>query len=209
MGKARWIGLLLSAAVHAALLWGAGRGSGRKADYGIAPGRSSVAVEIVEGTAQAEPRPESPPPHSPSQPDPEAMAPTLPRKLPLSRSERPVKAHSAIARGKGVAGAGREAVTLRRAGGSAAQPDYLRNPPPVYPEASREKREQGTVLVRVLVSPRGTPQAVALDRSSGFGSLDRAALEAVRRWRFRAATSGGVPVASYAIVPIVFRLASN
>lgn len=62
------------------------------------------------------------------------------------------------------------------------------NRPPAYPVLARRLGYEGRVIVRVRVSPEGAAEEVALGESSGYASLDRAALEAVRGWRF---TSGG------------------
>lgn len=215
MERRRWIGLLVSVALHAGILLGTDAWIVKRAQYGLAQGENSVAVELVEGASEpvATPQP-LPQPEPVAKPAPEEMSqaverqPAAPQAMVQKETEKPPqKAHSVAGRGKGVSGAGKDAITLRRASGAtSAQPDYLNNPPPPYPEECRCQGQQGTVMVKVLVSPRGTAQSVALSRSSGFGPLDRAALEAVRRWRFRAATMGGIPIESYVLVPIRFVL---
>ncbi|MDC7709232.1 energy transducer TonB [Vogesella indigofera] len=67
---------------------------------------------------------------------------------------------------------------------------HLGNPRPVYPPLSIELGEAGAVGLRVAVSADGRAQEVSIARSSGFPRLDRAALQAVRNWRFRPATRG-------------------
>ena len=62
----------------------------------------------------------------------------------------------------------------------------------------------GTPRVCVDVSVDGAVEQAALAEGSGNRELDRAALDAVRRWHFKPATRNGQPVASQAIVPIVF-----
>ncbi|VVM07159.1 hypothetical protein MAMC_01459 [Methylacidimicrobium cyclopophantes] len=214
MERERWIGLLASAALHAGILLGLNGSIVHRAQYGMAQGENSVAVDLVEGASESEATPELPPqPQVLPKPAPEEMAQAIERKptpriVEHKESEKsPRSAQSVAARGKGVSGVGRDAITLRRASGTtSAQPDYLRNPPPPYPEECRCRGQQGTVVLKVLVSPHGAAESVAVSRSSGFGPLDRAALEAVRRWRFRAATIGGTPVESYVMVPIRFVL---
>jgi protein TonB len=83
---------------------------------------------------------------------------------------------------------------------------YLRNPPPGYPAAARRNGEEGTVTLRVLVSVEGAPRDVLLERSSGSGLLDAAALAAVKNWRFAPARRGGEAREAWVLVPIVFRL---
>ena len=83
---------------------------------------------------------------------------------------------------------------------------YLHNPPPVYPRRARRRHHQGLVLVEVQVGPDGRPLGVKLARSSGHKELDRAALAAVRGWRFRPARRNGKAVAARVEVPLRFRL---
>jgi protein TonB len=83
---------------------------------------------------------------------------------------------------------------------------YLRNPLPRYPLAARRAGEHGTVTLRVLVTRDGLPARVDVEKSSGSTHLDRAALEAVRAWRFAPARQGAEPVESWLLVPVVFRL---
>jgi protein TonB len=80
--------------------------------------------------------------------------------------------------------------------------------PPIYPALARSRGQQGRVLLRVAVSAAGAPSSVAVVSSSGHPLLDRAALDAVRHWRFVPAERDGHPVAAVADVPIVFRLSS-
>jgi len=84
--------------------------------------------------------------------------------------------------------------------------DYLRNPAPEYPRMSRQRKEEGEVYLRVLVSAEGTAKQVQLRDSSGYSALDKAAQDAVARWRFVPATRAGQPVDGWVVVPIRFRL---
>ncbi|HYE37405.1 energy transducer TonB [Methylocaldum sp.] len=84
--------------------------------------------------------------------------------------------------------------------------NYLRNPPPAYPVLSRRQREQGKVVLRVLVSAGGGAERVDIRTSSGFDRLDAAALEAVKQWKFVPARQGDQPVPAWVLVPISFSL---
>lgn len=77
---------------------------------------------------------------------------------------------------------------------------------PLYPPRCRRLGIEGVVRVRVLVGERGRPLEVVVGRSSGDPSLDEAALDAVRKWRFEPAKRDGTPIRAWAIVPIEFRL---
>ncbi len=84
--------------------------------------------------------------------------------------------------------------------------DYLSNPKPRYPLASRRLNEAGTVYLRVHVGTDGHANQVELKTSSGFHRLDQSALKTVAEWRFVPARRGSKTVASWVIVPIVFSL---
>ena len=60
------------------------------------------------------------------------------------------------------------------------------------------------MLLRIEVDPRGVPSQVDVAASSGSRDLDRAAVSAARRWRFRPAMRDGVPVSGVVNVPIAF-----
>jgi protein TonB len=86
------------------------------------------------------------------------------------------------------------------------QPVVIRNTPPIYPETARRAGWEGRVTVRVEVSADGLPMSVALQKSSGYGVLDQAALRAVKGWRFQPRTIGGVTMAGTVDVPVNFTL---
>ncbi len=84
--------------------------------------------------------------------------------------------------------------------------EYLHNPKPQYPPAARRMKLEGTVIVRVLVSPAGKPEIVRLGKSSGAAVLDQAALNAVQNWSFIPARQGSKPVSAWVDIPIHFHL---
>jgi protein TonB len=88
----------------------------------------------------------------------------------------------------------------------AASPRYRTNPTPDYPLPCKRRREEGIVMLNVVVQTDGLPAAISLNRSSGHPLLDRAALDAVRRWTFEPGRAAGVPVPSLVVVPVRFSL---
>jgi TonB family protein len=66
---------------------------------------------------------------------------------------------------------------------------------PAYPAEALAARPSGEVSVTATVSPAGEVSGVELAQGVA-PALDRAALDAATRWRFRPATRDGVPVAS-------------
>ena len=84
---------------------------------------------------------------------------------------------------------------------------YLNNPGPKYPYLSRQRREEGEVLLKVLVGVEGRAREVRVERSSGSERLDAAAIEVVQaRWRFEPARRGSAAVEAWVLVPIIFQL---
>ena len=84
--------------------------------------------------------------------------------------------------------------------------DYLNNPAPVYPRMSRRMGEQGTVLVRVLISADGRAEQAEIRISSGYARLDEAALDTVKRWRYVPGKRAGTAEAMWFNVPVRFVL---
>jgi protein TonB len=75
-----------------------------------------------------------------------------------------------------------------------------------YPRDAFALRQQGTVILSVLVGVDGAAQTVEIEKSSGSRSLDNAARAAVRVWTFQAGTRDGIKAALWARVPITFSL---
>ncbi len=83
---------------------------------------------------------------------------------------------------------------------------YLHNPTPQYPVESLRLHEQGTALLRVEVSPSGSPLQILIEHTSGSARLDAAAIDAVKRWRFVPAQQGSMAVDAWVLVPVQFAL---
>lgn len=77
-------------------------------------------------------------------------------------------------------------------------------PAPMYPRRALRRGVEGVVMVRVDVGPDGVPTSVGISRSSRSRELDRAAIEAVRQWRFHPAMADGQPTVGTVVIPIEF-----
>jgi protein TonB len=77
---------------------------------------------------------------------------------------------------------------------------------PAYPAAARRAGIQGTARLRVQILADGRVGDIVVDASTGHPSLDQAATDAVRRWRFEPARRGAEPVASWVLLPVEFHL---
>lgn len=80
------------------------------------------------------------------------------------------------------------------------------NSPPIYPREALDAGREGVVRLRVRVAADGTVDSLSVEISSGDNSLDNAALNAVRDWRFKPAERGGVAVAAEVLVPVRFAI---
>ena len=87
-----------------------------------------------------------------------------------------------------------------------ADASNLNNAAPVYPTPSRRLREQGTVILEVLVKADGSLGDLRLKTSSGYSRLDEAAQRAVKNWHFVPAKRGGTAIDFWYELPIEFSL---
>lgn len=125
----------------------------------------------------------------------------------LSSSAKTIPKDSQRRAGSSLAGKDSETLTAKNQGSPVVvQPDYLRNPPPTYPETSRRLKEEGTVWLKTSVDAKGRATQIDILKSSGFDRLDRAAKDSVKKWRFKPAQLAGLKVESMVEIPIVFQL---
>ena len=94
----------------------------------------------------------------------------------------------------------------RAAGGSTttAEPAKLEGAEPNYPSAARQKRVQGTVVLRGTVDLDGKIGDVEVLRS--IPELDKAAVDAVKAWKYEPATVGGSPTPMVTTMTVSFTL---
>src|SRR5262249_48673277 len=76
---------------------------------------------------------------------------------------------------------------------------------PEYTDEARKAKLQGSVLLRIVVNEHGQAESITVTQGLGRG-LDERAIEAVRKWRFRAGRRAGKPIPTIAIIQVTFRL---
>ncbi len=112
-------------------------------------------------------------------------------------------------RDAGALDSGREAAADAAVGADAAPelvpPRVLESVPPIYPVAHLEHGEHPTVVLKVTIQPDGSVADVTVEHSSG-DDFDRAAIEAVTRWKFAPARRGPQAIASRVGVAVHFEL---
>jgi TonB family protein len=100
------------------------------------------------------------------------------------------------------------------AGGSIATPGVSQqpivrpvySPSPEYPAEALAKRQQGLVKIQIAIDPKGTVLSARVVQTSNNGSLDAAAIKAVRQWRFMVTAKQSPKRPVEVIVPIRFRI---
>lgn len=91
-------------------------------------------------------------------------------------------------------------------GGDLSEPRKIGGVIPVFPEAARASKTQGTVVLQTVIDEEGVVRDLEVLRSAD-PALDQAAAEAVRQWRFEPAKlADGTPVAVSYVLTIRFAL---
>ncbi len=93
---------------------------------------------------------------------------------------------------------------LLRIGGNVHQPEPLYTPQPEYPVLARQTRVSGVVKLEAIVATDGTIRSLKL--LSGHALLVRAAMAAVRTWRYTPPTLNGNPIEIQMFVDVHFNL---
>ena len=91
-----------------------------------------------------------------------------------------------------------------RIGGAVGQPRLLTRADPVYPQVAVAARVQGVVVLEAVVDPEGRVEDVRVLRSIPL--LDRAAMDAVKQWRYAPVLVNGRPVSFVLTVTVTFVL---
>ena len=84
-------------------------------------------------------------------------------------------------------------------GGDVSAPVKIHAPDPVMPDVARRARLPGLVILEATIDREGIVRDVRVLKSAPLG-MDRAAVEAVERWRFEPGTLRGEPV------PVLYNL---
>lgn len=188
-----------------------------------APDKVIMASVVMDAPAPVAPKPEPTKPkiQAKTKPDPERQPQAKPISPPLQPTPvlspaAPSDAAPIVPSGApapatpGVPQAGNQRPANNATAAAVVLPsisaDYLNNPAPPYPRQSKRLGEQGTVIIRVLITPDGRAEKAEIRTSSGYLRLDETALSTVQRWRFVPGQRNGAPEAMWFNVPIRFVL---
>ena len=89
-------------------------------------------------------------------------------------------------------------------GGDVKAAHLISSVPPAYPTLARSRRIEGQVLVDALVDVNGRVSSMKV--VSGPAMLHQSAMDALRQWKYQAATLDGKAVPMHLTVTIQFRL---
>lgn len=159
-----------------------------------------------KGAQKPKPQPAQPAPEI--QPQQVAAAPVGMPDAPRDRGESVAPPSTEPAKGVSTPGAAAGPSSPADGGPLVILDPAYRDPPtpPAYPPRSVMLGQQGQVIVRAAIDQKGNPEEVVVWTSSGFPLLDKAALDAVKRWRFMPARRGASTVAAWVQVPVNFKL---
>lgn len=91
------------------------------------------------------------------------------------------------------------------ANASTSGPGIEKKVPPDFHQCNAVKTgEHLATVVQLDVTTDGLPENVALSQTSGNTCIDDAALEAVRKYKFRSAKKDGTPVRSHVRIKVDF-----
>src|SRR5919198_1480547 len=180
----RFTGLIVTVALHIALIYALIHGLARKIVEVVAPPLETKIIQEIKP-----PQPEKPPP-----PPPKLAAPPPPFIPPPEVNiQMPIQPPP----------------TITAAPTPPPPPPVVLAPScekPEYPPASRRANETGTVLLSFLIDTSGKVIDSKIERSSGSRRLDDAARAALGLCKFRPGTVNGAPVQSWARIEYVWRL---
>ena len=77
---------------------------------------------------------------------------------------------------------------------------------PAYPRFAQRNEQQGRVLILATIGPQGQVQQSSVKESSGYASLDNAALKSVQSgtWQFSPALQRGEAITAQILIPFSF-----
>ncbi|HTQ57655.1 MAG TPA: M56 family metallopeptidase [Bryobacteraceae bacterium] len=93
-----------------------------------------------------------------------------------------------------------------RVGGNVQATKLISMAKPVYPPGAAAAGIEGTVLLRAVISTSGDLLGLSAINTSVDGELVKAAMDAVKQWRYQPTLLNGLPVEVVTTIAITFRL---
>jgi protein TonB len=162
-----------------------------------------LALFAAQATTPVTPPPSEPPTAQPAQP-PASVTPTTPTPDQAAPANPPSP--------------NPDVSVIHQVGGGVTPPKVLSMPEPQFSQLARKQKVSGVATVQLIVDAQGNPANVHITKSiadtvgknkkkqAAALSLDQAALDAVKQYKFAPATLHGKPVAVYMNVEVNFQL---
>lgn len=138
------------------------------------------------------------------EPKPKKPEPVKEKPKTVAKKPRPVEPEQAVAQ--------RSVTERSQSPGLSNEPVMVTEPAirnwvePRYPRLAQRRNQQGSVMLDVIVDERGNPITVDVLESSGYPVLDKAAIDAVKRWSFEPEQRNQQFVRSRVHIPVVFEI---
>lgn len=123
------------------------------------------------------------------------LATLPPPKLPAN-SDSEAKSNATSTPPEGVFRAGK---------GGVGFPECVRCQDPTFTPEARAAKYMGRVMLKLVISPEGNAVDIRVVKGAQFG-LTEAAVDAVRKWKFKPALFNGKPVPVEVMIEVTFRL---
>jgi len=85
-------------------------------------------------------------------------------------------------------------------------PEMIKSTPPVYPEKEKKAGTEGDVFIKALIDKEGKVVKAEIAETSGYISLDSAAVEAAFKNEYKPAMQESKPVAVWVTYKVTFSL---
>ncbi len=85
-------------------------------------------------------------------------------------------------------------------------PEMIYEETPLYPEEAKEKKLEGTVYIKALIDKSGTVVDAKVSKTCGTELLDKAALAAAHKCKYKPAVQKGRPIAVWVTYKVEFKL---
>ncbi|MBW1616924.1 MAG: energy transducer TonB [Deltaproteobacteria bacterium] len=85
-------------------------------------------------------------------------------------------------------------------------PVYKHTPAPPYPKLAKKRGRQGTAIINALIDINGKVKEINISKTSGYQTLDNAAIKAVKKWLFIPAAIGNKKIEMRVRIPVKFEI---
>jgi len=210
----RWAGLSVALGLHGVLVYALFHGTVRQTEEVLV---AALQTQIIEEPKSALAPPATPPRQpvaTPPSPSPSPSWLSTPQKPPDTRSDLPLDAHLDVPTPLHTITTVSQTpapvpVTLaapKQPVRTAAVVDARNCKKPLYPRESLRANESGRVVLQFLIGANGVVTESKIERSSGFGRLDKAASDALSLCQFTPDTEDGKPVQSWAKIEYLWKV---